>query len=326
MSAQKTKVALVMGGRSKEREVSLASGREVLAHINRDRFEVVTYDPVVDLVKLAADAPNLDVVFLALHGPFGEDGTMQGFCEMLGLSYTGSGVLSSAMAMDKEVSKRVYRTAGLPVAPDMVVGRQPAGLLAETAVAALRILGSPLVVKPLRQGSSVGLSIVSDEKELMSSLRAVFDLEGSALLEKYMPGQEFTCGVLGNHELTALPPIEIIPAEGHLFFDYSAKYDPGEAKEICPAEISRELTEEVGSIAKSAHQALGCRGLSRSDFMYSKGRLYLLETNTLPGITSGSLLPKMATAYGLTFGSLISYLIDLALSRGDVDLEMYRDK
>ena len=326
MNGKIIRVALIMGGRSTEREISLASGREVLAHIDRQRFEVVAYDPATDLARLANDAPNLDVAFLALHGLLGEDGAMQGFCEMLGLPYTGSGILGSAAAMDKEASKKIYRYAGLPVAPDMVVGKQPAALLADTAKAALSILGSPLVVKPLRQGSSVGLAIVSGETELVSALNAIFDLEGSALLEKYMPGRELTCGILGNYELTALPPIEIIPAEGHLFFDYSAKYDPGEAQEVCPADIPGDLREELGLLAKAAHQALGCRGLSRSDFMYSNNRLYLLETNTLPGLTSGSLLPKMAAADGLSFCALISFLIDLALAADDVNLENYRDK
>lgn len=324
MSGGLKKVALIIGGKSTEREVSLASGQSILEHIDRKRFEVSVYDPAEDLPRLAAEASALDVAFLALHGKWGEDGTMQGFCEMLGLPYTGSGVMASAMAMDKEVSKKIYRDVGLPVAPDMVVGRMNSGLLAETVRAALHILGSPLVVKPLRQGSSVGLSIVENEKDLLTALTQVFDLEGSALLEKYLPGRELTCGVVGNNTLTALPPIEIIPAEGHLFFDYSAKYEPGEAREICPAEIPADLTEEVGNIAVTAHRSLCCRGMSRSDFMYSGGRLYLLETNTLPGLTSGSLLPKMVRAYGMTFTGFISYIIDLALAPGDVDIESYR--
>ncbi len=320
----KIRVALVMGGRSSEREVSLASGSEVLAHIDRDRYSVAVYDPAKDLGRLAEDAAGLDLAFLALHGPFGEDGTMQGFCEMISLPYTGSGVLSSALAMDKEAAKRVYRQAGLPVAPDLVVAKAPATELANLAARAFQALGSPVVVKPLRQGSSVGLSIVESEGELVTALTRVFDLDGAALLEKYLPGREMTCGVVGNQRLTALPPIEIIPADGHRFFDYSAKYEPGQAREICPAPVSAALTAEVQRLAVAAHQALGCRGLSRSDLIESEGKMYLLETNTLPGLTSGSLLPKMAKTYGLTFTSFLDYLIDLVLVPGEVEIDAYK--
>ena len=322
--SDKVRVALLMGGKSSEREVSLASGQEVVKHIDRNRFEIATYDPATDLARLADDSAKLDVAFLALHGPLGEDGTMQGFCELLGLPYTGSGVLSSAIAMDKEVAKRIYREHGLSVAPDLVVTKHSNPNLAETARMALHTFGAPLVVKPLRQGSSVGLSIVESEQELSTALTAVFDLDGAALLEKYLPGQELTCGVVGNEKLTALPLIEIIPADGHRFFDYSAKYEPGQANEVCPADISDELAGEAKRLALSAHRVLRCRGYSRSDLIFSNGQTYLLETNTLPGLTSGSLLPKMANAYGLTFTSLISYIIDLAMAPGDVDIDKYR--
>ncbi len=320
----KIRVALVMGGRSKEREVSLASGSEVLAHLDRDRFAVTVYDPAHDLVRLAEDAPKLDVAFLALHGTFGEDGTMQGFCEMIGLPYIGSGVLSSALAMDKEIAKRIYREAGLPVAPDLVVGRTATPELPVAARLAISSLGSPVVVKPLRQGSSVGLSIVETEEALLAALAPVFELDGAALLEKYLPGRELTCGVVGNQWLTALPPIEIIPAEGHRFFDYAAKYQPGEAREICPADIPPSLTAEIQRLAMGAHRALGCRGLSRTDLIHSDGQVYLLETNTLPGLTSGSLLPKMAKAHGLTFTAFLSYLIDLVIQPEEAVLADYK--
>lgn len=318
------RVALIMGGKSREREVSLASGSEIMAHIDRDRHEVAVYDPATDLVRLAEDAPKLDVAFLAIHGPLGEDGSLQGFCEMIGLPYTGSGILSSAMAMDKEFSKRIYRECGLPVAPDLVVSKDSCLDLADAAAMALHTFGAPVVVKPLRQGSSVGLAIVHDEKDMMEALRGAFEIEGSALLEKYLPGREMTCAVLGNKYLTALPPIEIIPAEGHQFFDYQAKYEPGESQEICPADLPDEVDSEVRRLAISAHRALGCRGLSRTDMIFSQGQTYILETNTLPGMTSASLLPKEAKAYGLSFTSLITYLIDLALEPEEVNIDDYR--
>lgn len=319
------RVALVMGGKSREREVSLASGSEVLSHIDRDRHEVVVYDPATDLVRLAEDADKLDVAFLAVHGPLGEDGSLQGFCEMIGLPYTGSGVLSSAMAINKEFSKRIYRESGLPVAPDLVVTKSAHPDLADTAEMALHTFGSPVVIKPLRQGSSVGLAIVENEKDMIEALRASFDIEGAALLEKYLPGRELTCAVLGNDRLAALPPIEIIPADGHRFFDYSAKYEPGQSQEICPADVPAETAWEVRRLAISAHKALGCRGLSRTDMIFSNGQTYILETNTLPGMTSGSLLPKAVKAFGMSFTSLITYLVDLALEPEEVDIEAYRD-
>jgi len=319
------RVALVMGGKSREREVSLASGGEVLSHIDRDRHEVVVYDPATDLVRLAEDAVKLDVAFLAMHGPLGEDGSLQGFCEMIGLPYTGSGILSSAMAINKEFSKRIYRESGLPVAPDLVVTKRANPDLADTAEMALHTFGSPVVIKPLSQGSSVGLAIVENEKDLVEALRAAFSIEDAALLEKYLPGRELTCAVLGNDRATALPPIEIIPADGHRFFDYSAKYEPGQSREICPADIPAETAWEVRRLAISAHKALGCRGLSRTDMIFSNGQTYILETNTLPGMTSGSLLPKAVKAFGLSFTSLITYLIDLALEPEEVNIEAYKD-
>ncbi len=320
MVTAKLNVALLMGGTSKEREVSLASGREVLAHIDRNRFEVEVYDPATDLARLLNEAPRLDVAFLALHGHLGEDGAVQGFCELVGLPYIGSDVLASAVAMDKEVAKRLYRLAGLPVAPDLMLTPTSPQYQSGMLKSAFEI-GSQLVVKPVRQGSSVAIFIVESELELKNALDEIFALEPMALVEKYLPGREFTCGVLGNNTVTALPPIEIIPAPGHHFFDYSAKYEVGEAKEVCPAQIPPELTHEMQELALAAHQSLSCRGLSRTDFMFSGDKLYILETNTLPGLTATSLLPQMAAAHGLSFTNLISYLIDLAV--GEVLLADY---
>ena len=324
MAENKKRIALLMGGKSNEREVSLASGKEVLAHIDQNRFEVTTYDPATDLIRLVEDADKLDLAFLCLHGRYGEDGTIQGLCEMVGLPYTGSGVPASALAMDKEIAKRIFRDAGLPVAPDLVVRKEDVSDFSETAKIALFSLGNPMVVKPLRSGSSVGLSIVESEQQLVEALTRAFDMDGAAMLEKYLPGIELTCGVVGNQTLKALPPIEIIPADGHRFFDYSAKYDAGQAQEICPAGVHKELYDEVQRLSISAHTTLGCRGLSRTDLIFSFGNTYILETNTLPGLTSGSLLPKMAKAYGLSFTSFISYIIDLALTGQDLNIDDYK--
>ena len=320
-----TRVALLRGGKSGEREVSLKSGAEVLAHLDRSRFTATEYDPARDLPRLVVDASagRLDVAFLALHGPLGEDGSVQGLMELLELPYTGSGLLASALAMNKEAAKKVFREAGLPVAPDLVVTRSGYSEEPGPARAAFQTLGCPLVVKPVGLGSSLGLALVRNQAELASALDAVFGLGGPALLEKYLPGREFTCAVIGAGErLTALPPIEIIPAPGRLFFDYSAKYEPGQSEEICPARADPEIISELQRLSAKAHLALGCRSLSRSDFIFNEGRAYLLETNTLPGLTAASLVPKMARAYGLSFTAFISFLLDDALGKG-VDLRDY---
>jgi D-alanine-D-alanine ligase len=231
--------------------------------------------------------------------------------------------MASATAMDKEAAKKTFRAAGLPVAPDMVVSRDQISDWSDLAEMAFHTLGSPMVIKPVNLGSSVGLAIVKNEKELTAALTAVFELGCAALLEKYLPGQELTCAVVGSgNHITALPPIEIIPGPGHHFFDYSAKYDPGQSEEICPARIAPEITSELQRLSANAHRALGCRSLSRSDFIFSEGQTYLLETNTLPGLTSASLVPKMARAFGLTFTAFLSYLLDDALKKG-VDIKNY---
>jgi D-alanine-D-alanine ligase len=310
----KKRVVVLMGGRSSEREVSLASGREVLNYLNPDRYAVESLDPATDLGVLVSRASEFDVAFPALHGPLGEDGTIQGLLELLSIPYVGSAVLSSALCMDKAATKSVYRASNLPVASDMVVskGSDP-GLWAKKAVEAF---GSPVVVKPLNQGSSVGLTIASDWTEAAKALDEAWKLYPAALIESYVSGRELTVAVLGNRECRALPPIEIVPGSDHKFFDYVAKYTPGQAQEICPARLTPEETRKVSDLAVAAHKALSCRGLSRTDFMLSeKGDFVLLETNTLPGMTSNSLLPKAAAAAGLPFGALLDELISLALEQ-----------
>lgn len=308
----KPRVALLLGGRSSEREVSLASGKEILNHLFEARYGVGTFDPATDLEALVAQSKTFDVAFPALHGPLGEDGTIQGLLELLGLPYVGSGVLSSALCMDKSATKDVYRAKGLPVASDTLApSSDDPGQAAERA---LGLLGTPVVVKPLNQGSSVGLTIASDKDEAAKALEDAWRLYPVALIEKYIQGRELTCAVLGNADCRALPPIEIVPAEGHRFFDYDAKYVPGHAQEICPAPLTPAETEAVSDLAVRAHKALGCRGLSRTDFILDpSGAFFLLETNTLPGFTTNSLLPRASRAAGMEFGALVDELIRLAL-------------
>jgi D-alanine-D-alanine ligase len=300
-----------MGGRSEERDVSLASGKEVLSHLDLSRYEVTVYDPARDLGKLVQDGPALDVAFPVLHGLYGEDGSIQGLLRLLGVPCVGSGILASALAMDKSRAKDAFRVAGIPVAKDLVLDKALGPV--QGSRKAIEALGLPAVVKPLEQGSSVGLSIPNMEEELQVALEDAWTFAPKAMVEEYVAGREFTVAVVGNSEPEAYPPIEIIPAPGHLFFDYSAKYDPGEAQEICPADLSDDESKAVSALAILAHDTLGCRGYSRTDFILRDGAFICLETNTIPGLTSGSLLPKAAKAAGLGFSELLDRLISLAL-------------
>jgi D-alanine-D-alanine ligase len=305
-------LALIRGGKSAEREVSLASGREVLLHLDPKRYDVRVYDPLTDLAKLVSDAPGIDVAFPVLHGLYGEDGSLQGFLTLLGIPFVGSGILASARAMDKNVAKRIFRAADLPVAKDVVFRR---GDDEDCVERSLSVLDLPVVVKPSNQGSSFGLSVAKTRGELESALAKARAYSGDLMVEEYLKGREFTVAVIGNNDPEALPPIEIIPGEGHGFFDYGAKYEPGECRELCPADLPPEETELVKDLALKAHEAMGCRGLSRTDFILSDGVFRLLELNTLPGMTSGSLIPKAAKARGLSFPALLDRLIELALEK-----------
>ncbi|MDR0549812.1 MAG: D-alanine--D-alanine ligase [Deltaproteobacteria bacterium] len=307
----KTVVALLMGGHSTERAVSLASGQNVMAQLDPALYKVMVFDPAVDLIRLIEEAPSLNVVFPVLHGADGENGSIQGFLGLLGLPYVGSGVLASATCIDKKATKDVYRSQGLPVAPDCLLSREKP--LSENLLTLEKAVGYPAVVKPLDQGSSVGLTIVKTADLAPRALSLAFETASLALGEKFLPGRELTVGVIGNDRLRALPPLEIIPAAGHDFFDYEAKYTQGQAREVVPSDFTPAETSKIQELALTAHRALGCRGLSRTDFIYSDGVFYLLETNTMPGLTENSLLPKAALAAGLSFPALLTTLIDLAL-------------
>jgi len=308
---KKLRIALIAGGKSGEREVSLAGATEVAKALDQEKYEVTRYDPATDLALVVADAGKIDMAFILLHGPLGEDGTMQGFLDLLGIPYQGAGVLGSALAMDKNLAKILYRSAGLAVAAwEMAVPEDqnnPARLLAT--------LPLPLVVKPIRQGSSLGMSIATTGAELAEGLKRAFSFDSEVMVEQYVKGREITGGVIGNRELTALPIVEIIPGEGYAFFDYQAKYQPGASREVCPAELPEEVTEAAQRIAMEAHRILQLRGYSRTDMIVAAdGTIYVLETNTIPGMTPTSLLPQAARAHGLPFPALLDRLIELALA------------
>lgn len=307
--ANKLTIALLAGGTSSEREVSLNSGRQVYEALDKSRYDVLRYDPKTDLARLVAEAGRIDAALIILHGANGEDGTVQGLLDLLNIPYQGSGVLGSAVAMNKLAAKRLYEHAGLPIPDYAVVGR---GTPVDPEALAGR-LGLPLVVKPVVGGSSVGIGIARSLAELKAALGLALEHDAQALVEAYIDGVEITGSVVGNEELEALPIIEIIPAAGHAFFDYHAKYTPGACEEICPARIDAELTEKAQALSMAAHRALFCRGYSRTDLILKGREMFILETNTIPGMTATSLLPRAAQAAGISFGRLLDRLIALSL-------------
>jgi len=307
----KLNLALLLGGISSEREVSLNSGDQVYEALDKEKYAITRYDPKTDLGKLVQDAPGIDVALIILHGPYGEDGTVQGFLELLDIPYQGSGVMGSAVAMNKVATKKMYELAGVPSPAYIVASR---GDAIDPGEVEGRI-GFPVVVKPAEAGSSVGMSIVKEKDMLKHAMEKAFEHGNTILLEAYIEGIELTAGVVGNETLQALPLIEILPNEEYAFFDYEAKYTPGKTEEICPARIDDTITEKAQTFAKMAHQALFCEGYSRTDMMLKGKDLYILETNTIPGMTATSLLPQAAQVGGMTFTALLDRLIELGIER-----------
>lgn len=306
---KKLTIALLAGGISSEREISLQSGDQVHEALDKKKFDVIRYDPKTDLNRLVAEAPNIDAALIILHGPYGEDGTVQGLLDLLDIPYQGSGVLGSAIAMNKLVSKQLYERFGLPVPPYIVIQHNNAIDPEEY----FERLGMPLVVKPVKGGSSVGISIVKSKESLKNAVDEAFTHDDTVLIESYIDGIELTGGVIGNKNLEALPIIEIIPDKEHEFFDYEAKYTAGITREICPARIDEDLTVKAQTYAKMAHSSLFCKGYSRTDMILKKREIYIIETNTIPGMTATSLLPLAAGAAGIGFSQLLDRLIELSI-------------
>lgn len=324
----KIDVAVLMGGISAERTVSLSTGRQILQSLDREKYTPVGIDAAAisrapggdaadlapfDLAALSAASATRrpDVVFIALHGRGGEDGSVQGLLELLGLRYTGSGILASALAMDKAAAKRVLRHEGVPVPDGLVLDDCSAVAADDVDAAIVETLGYPVVVKPSREGSTFGCSIVKSRDDLAAGLDAAFARDGIVLVEEFLPGMEITVGVLGNRTPEALPTIEIVPAGG--FYDYEAKYAAGGSRHIIPARLPEETLAEAAELACLCHRALGCRGMSRTDMIVSDRGLVVLETNTIPGMTPTSLLPEAAQKAGIAFAELLDRIIGLAL-------------
>lgn len=290
------KVAVLKGGRSAERQVSLATGSAVAAALRARGYEVTEIDAAGDLApSLAAEAP--DVVFIALHGRWGEDGTVQGFLEILGIPYTGSGVLASSLAMDKVLSKRVFASLDIPTPDFEVLGP------GETAEGVR--LGAPLVAKPPREGSTIGVAVARTDAEIPAAVAAARAHSPDVLVERFVRGRELTVGVIDGEPL---PVVEIQPEGG--FYDFASKYTPGRTRYTCPAVLSAEEERAVREAGRAAYLALGCAGAARVDVLLDEGsRPWVLEVNTIPGMTPTSLLPKAAAAAGMDFETLVERIL-----------------
>ncbi|HEY8464992.1 MAG TPA: D-alanine--D-alanine ligase [Bacillota bacterium] len=311
------KVAVLSGGKSSEREVSLWSGEQVVEALLTKGHQVINLDPATPdfCERLTNYCP--EVVFIALHGTGGEDGTIQGFLETLGYPYTGSGVRTSAIAMNKYLTKLILSEVGL---------KTPKGLLLQKTslkwfkqpdwehhFSGLAQLELPLIVKPNSQGSTIGLKVVNDYQELENAVVEALRYDNEVLVEQMISGTEITVAVLGSGAAAmALPVIEIISQKG--LYDYEAKYTAGMSRHVIPARLDRVTYQQVQAVAVQAHQALDCRGMSRVDLIIANGQNYILEINTIPGMTKTSLLPDAARTAGIDFPELCEKLIEFALN------------
>lgn len=307
------KIAVLMGGPSSEREISLKSGEAVYQALLSKGYEAYKLDlSPVTASELLANRP--DLVFIALHGKPGEDGSVQGMLEILGIPYTGSGVLASALTMDKIVTKRLLQQANIPTAPFLVfAARECEGpALSRTLEDIQQKMGLPVVIKAPTQGSTIGTYIVRSPEEIEAALSGALQYDDRVLVEKFLAGPEVTAAVLGNEVPQVLPLIEIVSHTG--FYDYTAKYTPGLSEHLIPPRLPQAVLEETARIARETYILLGCRGFARVDFIVAEGRYpQVLEVNSVPGLTSTSLVPDAARAAGYTFPDLIQKIVELAL-------------
>ena len=301
---QDKKIAVLMGGWSAEREISLLTGKAVLKALRESALggKVIGIDLDRNIVENLKKY-KIDFVFLALHGPLGEDGKMQGLLEILGIPYTGSGPLASALAMNKIYAKQIFEQWGIPTPKWTVLSPITNYQLLITK------LKYPVVVKPAAQGSTIGVTKVLKKKDLHFAIKKAMEFDQEVLIEEYIPGLEVTVGVLGEE---TLPIIEIVPQSK--FYDYKAKYAPGGSEHIIPARLEKKVTERTAQLALEAHRSLGCRAYSRVDLRVdTKGQPWVLEINTIPGMTERSLLPEAACAIGISFNELVLKIIEYSL-------------
>lgn len=355
---KKIKVLVLMGGPSTEHEVSLSSGKEILKNLDSRKYYAL---PVVvtknrrwllppafrgrllksdfnsrsgnptSLVKLAEKSAlkklvwkNVDVAFIAMHGTYGEDGTIQGLLESMKIPYTGSRILASALGMDKPRASAVFHEAGLLVPEFMVIAKSDFTnhrSRTSTVNSAVKNWGWPMVVKPSNHGSSVGVSIIKNKSEFKQGLKDAFKYSPNVIVQKFIQGREITCGVLEDEKgsIISLPPTEICPKKGE-FYDYKSKYDAGGSNHVIPPRgLSAKIIKHIQKSASVAHTVIGCSGMSRSDFILGEDKkLYILEINTIPGMTSTSLLPEAARKMGINFPGMIDMIIQRAVSGKEV--------
>lgn len=299
MSKNNLKVAVLLGGPSLEREVSLVSGAAVGKALRGCGFDVTEIDVGRDVGKLVSDLSyGPDVVFNALHGRFGEDGSVQGVLNILGIPYTHSGLMASSIAMDKPMAKKLFINAGIKVAPHIIANRDE--------VLGGNLMEPPYVVKPINEGSSVDVHIIhGDVSEPLTENNWPYG--DSVMVEKFIPGRELTVAVMGAK---ALAVTEI--TTGRDFYDYDAKYSDGGSAHVLPADVPSNIYDEAMRLAQLAHDTLGCRGVSRADFRFDGEDIYILEVNTQPGMTATSLVPEQAAHVGIDFGQLVTWMIDQA--------------
>ncbi len=293
-------VAILMGGWSAEREVSLVSGAAVSNSLKQAGFQVTSIDVQRDMGSLLTRLyPKPDVVFNALHGRFGEDGCVQGFLDILNIPYTHSGLLASALAMDKPMSKRLFENVGIPVAEHLIVSRAD--------VLSGDVMERPYVIKPTNEGSSVGVHIVAKGDNKTPFADGTWPYGEEVMVETFISGRELTVSVMGDRPLAVT---EITTDHG--FYDYSAKYDEGGSLHVLPAKVDKAVSDEAMRLAVLAHETLGCRGVSRADFRYDGDTLYILEVNTQPGMTPTSLVPEQASHVGISFEELVTWMVENA--------------
>jgi len=305
------KVLVLRGGTSEEREVSLRSGKAVYTALQEAGYNVHDLDFTKENINKIIDiAP--DVVFIALHGKNGEDGTVQGFLDLLGIPYTGSGVAASAIGMNKILTKKFLSYEGMPTSDFVILDKEIFNNGSKNTEWLLSTIGLPMVVKASTQGSSIGVFIVRKEEDILGALKKAFEFDSEILVEKFIDGIELTAAVVGNNEPHVLPIIEI--TSENEFYDYESKYTKGMCAHIIPARINDNIRQRVMQIASQVYKSIGCRGYARIDFIVDKeDRPYVLEINTIPGMTEMSLVPDAARADGISFVELVDRILKLAI-------------
>ena len=306
VSLKKRRIGVIMGGTSPEREISLKTGTAVFRALKASGYKASRIDADKDIIEKLLKT-KIDVAFIALHGGWGENGGIQGVLEIMGILYTGSGVCASAVAMDKILSKEIFFYHGLPTPEFWIYSGKRSGIEKFIKTQSVKL---PVVVKPATGGSTIGISIVSSKKDLKKAVSRALSFDSTILIEKYIEGRDLTVGILKNRPL---PIVEMVPKSG--FYDYRSKYKMGKTKYICPAEIPSRAAEKVQDIAMKAYLALGCKGAPRIDFRLTPdNRPFILEANTIPGMTETSLLPMAASKAGIGFNRLVEIMLEESVS------------